>query len=274
MQPAVVVESFGGGLMAEWCRTASTLRKTSSRDETRVGLRMPGRQPLGSTRRLRRDDLDAGRPSGHLLGVALMNVEESGRHPVRRQPTSSTGRSMCRHRPARDRSASGERARTRLGGRRTGCELYRRRAVAHDLCPPPGERLGWTTSCWTSSTPGADGFLPGCGSSAGAARAGVVLDQRVDPVRRQLVAAAEEGQLDHERQADDLGAQLLYQVDLRLGGAAGGEQVIVDQHAGALRARPRGSRARRTRTPARTWRRPCVGSLPGLRAATNPQPSL
>ena len=62
---------------------------------------------------------------------------------------------------------------------------------------------------------------------------GLVLHEREDLVRDEPVAALQERELDHEGQADHLGAELLDQLDLGLGGAAGGQQVVVDQDAGA-----------------------------------------
>src|SRR5581483_8190021 len=58
----------------------------------------------------------------------------------------------------------------------------------------------------------------------------LVPKQREDVVARELLAAAEELELDDERQADDLAAELLDQLDRRLRRAAGREHVVVDQH--------------------------------------------
>src|SRR5688500_1628369 len=61
-----------------------------------------------------------------------------------------------------------------------------------------------------------------------------VLDQRVDVVALELLAAVEERQVDDEGAADDLAAELLDQPSDRVDGAAGREHVVVDQDAHAL----------------------------------------
>src|SRR5687767_7104947 len=63
-------------------------------------------------------------------------------------------------------------------------------------------------------------------------RTNSILDQRENVVAFELLAAVQELELDHEGKADHLAAQLLDKVDLGPGGAAGREQVVVDEHAG------------------------------------------
>src|SRR5262245_58674962 len=58
-----------------------------------------------------------------------------------------------------------------------------------------------------------------------------ILDEREDVVRGQAFPAVQELELDDERQADDLPAELLDELDGRLGRSAGGEDVVVDDHA-------------------------------------------
>src|SRR2546421_2382677 len=65
----------------------------------------------------------------------------------------------------------------------------------------------------------------------------VVLDQRLDGIWIEALAAVQEGQLDQERAAHDPGPQLDDQVTQCPGGAAGGQQIVVDQH-----PRPAGQR--------------------------------
>src|SRR5207302_8297625 len=57
---------------------------------------------------------------------------------------------------------------------------------------------------------------------------GSVVEQRVEVVLRQALAALEEVELDDERTAADLAAELLDEPRDRLHGAAGGEDVVVD----------------------------------------------
>src|ERR687898_1181039 len=66
-----------------------------------------------------------------------------------------------------------------------------------------------------------------------------VRDQRLHVVAGELVAAVQEGELDHEEEADDLAAELLDELRLRLRGAAGGEHVVVDDHPSSRRDRVR-----------------------------------
>src|SRR6185312_15242905 len=58
-----------------------------------------------------------------------------------------------------------------------------------------------------------------------------VLDQRADVVAVELLAPVQELELDHEREADDLSAELLHEVDLRLRRPPGGEKIVVDEDA-------------------------------------------
>src|SRR5437764_8223959 len=62
----------------------------------------------------------------------------------------------------------------------------------------------------------------------------VVLNERKTAHRTQTLAALEEVQFDHERASDDLAANLLREPHRSLGGAAGRQQIIDDQHARAV----------------------------------------
>src|SRR6266545_5342949 len=62
-----------------------------------------------------------------------------------------------------------------------------------------------------------------------------VLDQRVEVVAGQPLAAAEEGQLDDEADAADLPPELLDEAADRFHGPARREHVVVDEHPRALR---------------------------------------
>src|SRR5262245_27525353 len=59
----------------------------------------------------------------------------------------------------------------------------------------------------------------------------VVHDQRVHRVGLEFLTTAQEGQLDHEGDADHLAAELPDQAQRGGHGAAGGEQVVDRQHA-------------------------------------------
>src|SRR5712691_12983231 len=59
----------------------------------------------------------------------------------------------------------------------------------------------------------------------------------MDVVVREALAALQEGELDHERDPDDLAAELLDEVGHRAHRAPGGEDVVVDEDAGAARER-------------------------------------
>src|SRR5919198_4828405 len=58
-----------------------------------------------------------------------------------------------------------------------------------------------------------------------------VLDQRENVVALEAVAAVQELKLDHEGEPDDLPAELLDEVDLRLRRPPCREQIVVDEHA-------------------------------------------
>src|SRR4029453_18743348 len=60
---------------------------------------------------------------------------------------------------------------------------------------------------------------------------GSVLDDAVDRVSIEAFATLEEQQPHQERETDDLGLELLDQVDRSEHGAAGREQIVHDQHA-------------------------------------------
>src|SRR6267378_2424816 len=57
-----------------------------------------------------------------------------------------------------------------------------------------------------------------------------VLDERGDLVTRELLAPFQSSELDEERETDDLTLELLHKLDRAGHGAAGGEQVVDDQH--------------------------------------------
>src|ERR1700704_4240462 len=57
-----------------------------------------------------------------------------------------------------------------------------------------------------------------------------VLDERGDVIARELVAAFERGELYQERKPDDLAFQLLHELDGARNRAAGGEEIIDDEH--------------------------------------------
>src|SRR5688572_11426837 len=59
----------------------------------------------------------------------------------------------------------------------------------------------------------------------------LVGDEAENVVPGEALTPAQECQLDHERTADDLGARRLDEVAACTGGAAGREQVVVDEHA-------------------------------------------
>ena len=93
-------------------------------------------------------------------------------------------------------------------------------------------------------------------------------------VRGDRRAPGQEGELDEKRAADDLAAELLDELAQRPRGAAGGQQVVVHEHAapGAMQS----SCSSRTLSPYSSEydvRIVVCGSVPGLRASTKPAPS-
>src|SRR5262245_9375204 len=70
-----------------------------------------------------------------------------------------------------------------------------------------------------------------------ASRRASVRDQRVDVGAPELLAPVQERQLDDEQRADDLTAEALDELDLRLRRSPCGEHVVEHDHPGALRER-------------------------------------
>src|SRR6266550_3506117 len=62
-------------------------------------------------------------------------------------------------------------------------------------------------------------------------RAGLVLDERCDFVTRQFLAAFERGELDEERETDDLALELLHELDRAGHGPAGRKEIVDDEDA-------------------------------------------
>src|SRR5437879_11418526 len=68
-------------------------------------------------------------------------------------------------------------------------------------------------------------------SAPARARILVIDDQRMQRLLLQLVAAVEEGELDHDRDTDDAAAELVDQAQRRRHRAAGREQIVHGEHA-------------------------------------------
>ena len=106
-------------------------------------------------------------------------------------------------------------------------------------------------------------------------RNGVSTEEREDVVALEPLAAVQELELDDERQADDLAAELLDELDGRLRGPPRRQDVVVDQRPAGPSTIASACTSSESKPYSSAYFAATVrhGSLPGLRAATKPQPS-
>src|SRR5690606_32919757 len=104
----------------------------------------------------------------------------------------------------------------------SGVASSTRATPGHQRGRPWGSATRSHTRCWGAATTRA---LDTTGISR------LVGHQAVDVVWLELLAPAEERELDDEGAADDLGAGLLDELAARLRRPAGGDEVVVDEHA-------------------------------------------